>query len=79
MGEGDGELNLNQIISIATPKQRNLLIQLLGQQRRTEMEAPGGLAKGNVNIVPPSYGGVQRGPTQTSTGRPMPPLRAFNK
>ena len=69
----------NEIMGIISPKQRNLLIQLLGQRRRAEMEAPGGLAKGNVNIVPPSYGRVQRGPSQTSNRRNLPPLRVFNR
>jgi hypothetical protein len=72
-------MELAEIMTIITPQQRNLLMQLIGQQRRNQMDAPGGLAKGSVNIVPPNYGQVQQGPAQTPTGRAMPPLRVFNK
>lgn len=71
---------LGSIAGIASPKQRNSLMQLIQRMRQPPQPNP-------MNPVKPGYVGntqafrntAQQGPAQTPYGRPMPPMRVFNK
>lgn len=71
---------LGTMAGIASPKQRNTLMQLIQRMRQPPQPNP-------MNPVKPGYVGniqayrntTQQGPTATPFGRPMPPMRIFNR
>jgi len=71
---------LGNILGISSPKQRTALMQLIQRMRQPQQPNP-------RNPMPPGFVGniqayrntVQQGPQATPYGRPMPPMRIFNK
>jgi hypothetical protein len=71
---------LGSIMGISSPKQRNALMQLIQRMRQPPQPNPQNPVNpgyvGNINAYRNS---VQQGPQATPYGRPMPPMRAFNR
>ena len=71
---------LGNIMGISSPKQRNALMQLIQRMRQPQQPTPMNPARpGTVGNMQAYRNSVQQGPQATPYGRPMPPMRIYNK
>lgn len=71
---------LSNVIGISSPKQRSALMQLIQRMRQPAQPTPLNPSRpGTVGNMQAYRNTVQQGPQATPYGRPMPPMRAFNR